>query len=128
MLVVQEGYKVLRIRFSRKIIPISYFSIQDYIHGTIEYFEEEWAYPKLGCGPLAVFNTKENARKFKTYMYEKGQKFVVKKCRFVESKEKEFYYLNPVTQTVQKSKYNPSCRPEGTLFADRVKILKGEVG
>lgn len=33
-------------------------------HGSVKYEVRQWTTPKVGCGPLAVFETKKDARSF----------------------------------------------------------------
>lgn len=82
----------------------------------INYIFNEFVYPHEGCGPLAVFKNLEDAVDF----WELDSYACIYECEFVESIKKMLWF--PLVNGVIHYK---TCEfPDGTYFADSVKILR----
>ena len=98
---IMKGYKVVYEELKR------YFSVWTY-HGEIEYKIGEKTVPLDKCGPLAVFDTYKNAKKF-------GYSNVFE-CEYELSKHK--------TMWNSRGHLLKSSFPKGTILADSVTLIK----
>ena len=90
----------------------------------------KWTVRTNKHGPFAVFDTILNAKRFlkstwgknyyKSLIYSKS--FFL--CEYDESKEKELYFIYQCFGDVGTKKMLHSNIPKGTIFADRVKLIK----
>jgi hypothetical protein len=79
----------------------------------VKYSINEWAEPKKGDGPLAVFYTFEDAERFALI------EDVIFECKYIlSSKEKVLWYW------VNGEKFSKLHFPIGTVLADRVMLIK----
>jgi hypothetical protein len=92
----------------------------------VVYPKGEAAFPRKGCGPLAVFKTRRDARRFKIL----GEKIV--KCLYIQSKHallwEHAYTEQPSPNTLilchNLRKVFAQQVPDGTDFAYAVKCLE----
>ena len=81
--------------------------------GTILYKRNQWAEPEKDCGPLSVFKRLKYALKFSKSLSSHYALYEIWKCEYVKSDFKKFWNKFDSVETV----------PEGTDFADKVKII-----
>jgi len=83
----------------------------------VEYKIGEWVEHEPNAGPLAVFNTIEDAIHF---VHQSVIDCWVKifKCKYKPSKERKLWYY------IEEEKLSLSITPDGTCFAEKVKLLK----
>lgn len=75
----------------------------------------EYILPQIGGGPLAVFDTLENAKR----LCLESSIHKIFKCQYKQSKHKTLWFLSG------KKKIKTTNRlPTGTKFADAVKLLE----
>jgi hypothetical protein len=115
---IKEGYKVLRINFPLEGLR-SYFI--NCTKGSVVYKLGEWVKPNENCGPLAVFNNLESAKKFIGAIIITFRHVLIYKCKYVPSKRKNLWVLygNSV-RTVR----GPVFFPKGTVLANKVMITE----
>ena len=102
-----RGYKVVFVAWDNTLESA-------YSSKPVIYRLNEWVEPFLGDGPLACFDSMENAYSFCPY----DDYFKVYECEYNESEERELYrtwrpWRTPINE----------C-PQGTVFASRVKLLE----
>ena len=98
-------------------------TIKDYVSfmgiGTTKGYKiGEWTEREEGEGPFAVFDSLKNALNFIIYN-SIGNLF---KCKFKKSEEKRLYFTNE--HGIKRYNVSVLKLPDGTLFADRVKLIK----
>ena len=87
-----------------------------------EYKIGEWTKRPKECGPLAIFKYLKNAKLFIKRTEKITSMFAIFKCKYKESEEKELYYINFCGKKLINNMLNGF--PEGTILADKIKILK----
>ena len=106
---IKKGVKVLY-RKSRTVYESCYAPTP----GTIQYPIRKWVGPQGRCGPLAVFDTLENARLFiKVYHVSRAG---VWECEYIPSNYQVLWVVGV------ENLIRPYC-PVGTQFADKVRIV-----
>jgi len=83
---------------------------------------KKWTERTEGNGPFAVFDGIKNAKLFIRRLKAILGIFSVFKCKYKKSKEKVLYYVSMLGN--KKINNGLDKLPEGTILADRVKILK----
>ena len=101
-----QGWKVVRQLFG------SYLSVYEQF-GMVEYVSGEETYPIVGNGPLAVFDNKDNAERFKSTLFFCGRVLVVP-CEYEPSEKSNLWTSYEIMQSVYL--------PYGTVTADWVII------
>lgn len=85
------------------------------------YKKNKWTERQKTCGPFAVFSKKKNTKQLTKFLNDRYNLFIFK-CKYVESEENFLYYTDNFG-TIMKNCLIDSF-PIGTVFADKVKILK----
>ena len=90
----------------------------------IVYRKRHWTKRNGRGGPLAIFDTTKNALKFLLgNTNPTNNELQMFECKYKESTEKSLYFRSRITNQVLK--LMSYCNmPEGTVFADEVKITK----
>ena len=83
----------------------------------VDYKIGKWAKRPEKCGPLAVFDTVENAKGFIDSGFDSKKFF---RCKYKPSKETRLYKTYKGGGVSEKE----WALPYGTIFADKVKIIK----
>ena len=88
----------------------------------VKYRFNEWVEPSKNCGPLCVFNTLEEARKFSKSIISE---YYIYECLYYPSNEWVVYY--PSNDHIYGfCKTSLFQLPKGTVLANRVKLIKKE--
>ncbi len=117
-----------RFRRSRRGIKIcetvSGFSFSAFHDGkVVGYKLGKWTERPEKCGPLAVFNNLISAMDFLSAIkWDNGSKKYFK-CKYKESNETKLYVPRR-SNGYNSGYYERTILPEGTVFGDRVKIIK----
>jgi len=103
----ETGYKLLRCFSEGKYISA-------YPLGkTTTYLENEWVERPEDCGPLAVFDTYENALDFGDDI----RPYAILECKYKESHDNRLWFHRSWSRYV-------SDLPQGTKFADKLILIK----
>jgi hypothetical protein len=113
MIKIKQGYKVVYNSPFKKQPLCSVWSPK-----TIPYYKGKKTKRPIKCGPLAVFNSLENAQNFASIDDQ------IFKCRYKESKDKKFWFFNTINGLIEYSEYSTERLPKGTRFADWVILLE----
>jgi hypothetical protein len=105
------GYKVVVFSFDNNYESATISGIANVI-----YFVDKWVEPRMGNGPLAVFDTFEDAESFASHEEK------IFECKYVPSEEKILWRWHGSYELFAKGDF-----PPGTVLADKVMLLK-EVG
>lgn len=105
----KTGYKVLKQR--NKNLK-SYILALGKDYSSIRYFTNKINVPKVGCCPLDVFDTLENAKNFAN-----NNSTIIYRCKYIKSNKKYFHDL-------EGNELNLEYCPCGTKFADKVKLIR----
>lgn len=89
-------------------------------HRSLEYFVGSETKPKNGDGPLALFNTRENAIKFVHNFCVSEEKYRVYRCHYLESNRKKLYYMKENGKPI----YSNFALPEGSVLAESVVLIE----
>ena len=100
---MKKGYKVVR-----KRTLLSY--IINGIGDVLRYKVNKWIKPRKGCGPICIFNTIEDAKKFKR------DNHTIYECLYERSPEHRVYNGNEGESIFHL--------PRGTILATKVKLLR----
>ena len=114
-----EGYKVVRPSLMPGIFTSAILSCHD---GTMWYKIGKVAHRKAGDGPLAVFGRVEDAKEFcNIHCSDTGRIF---KCVYTPTKLKTkwLWYMRQTGEKVTRM-----LLPRGTVLADSVKLLEGNL-
>jgi len=102
---IEHGFKICRIECNE--------FLSGFIAGeSVVYKKKKWTTRPHKCGPLAVFDTLEHAKKFLTGQFRGNR--VIFKCKYKPSKI--LFLYTPFSRKIDV--------PLGTKFADKVKITK----
>jgi len=114
--IIKKGFKICRYN-NRKEYTSAFHS------GKItKYKLNEWIERESDCGSLAVFDTLLHVKRFLGCEYPiNNAPYHVFQCEYEESKVKKIYYTNRYGDKITLSLVQV---PEGTIFADRVKLIK----
>lgn len=86
---------------------------------TVKYEKNKWIKKHKKRGPLAVFDTLDHAISFSPI------NCVIFKCRYKKSRhEKLWYAYKGNRRKYYKSETQPKNLPDGTRFADKVKLIR----
>ena len=85
---------------------------------TTDYKVGKWTKRPKGCGPLAVFDTYEQAKEFLGY-YDDFLQREIYSCKYRRSTDTCFWYTGKHSFTSTSDGI-----PDGTVFANRVKLLE----
>jgi hypothetical protein len=121
------GYKIVRRENGGYY---SYIIDREKYFGTVEYKVGEWVEPRDGCGPLAVFETLEDAREFLAGPYKHVESCTFK-CKYEQSLQQEMrcysiYFLDPFQRGYLEQCMTLFSAPEGSVLADKVMLLEEE--
>lgn len=110
---IKKGYKIVNIKNG---IYTSFFN-NEYFPGTIDYKINEWVYPILGNGPLAIFNTLSAAKDF-AYCYDNYKIF---SCLFIPNYYQDrLWFINGNN----KGALRLGSLPIGTVLASQIKLIE----
>jgi len=97
---IKEGYKVCRVVDGNKLVSATFCAAG----GQVSYHVDTWTYPLVGCGPLTVFDSWDNAKNFQervpknieriynVSMVVKGFSFlVIRRCSYILSLENKIW-------------------------------------
>lgn len=90
--------------------------------GQIEYKEGEWVTPLPDNGPLAVFDTWQNANTFIVGFTDIFDEYKIYECEYEPSIFTELWEVTDCGVRRMVTRF-----PKGTLFASKVKLIKGSV-
>jgi hypothetical protein len=121
---IKDGYKVVRLNAEEQKLSFSSYSCAE-----VRYCENEWASPRRGCGPLAVFDNITNALNFIEYQLVPWKTLKIYKCKYVASNEKSLWFTWPGPPAMPICPRSLSWHrfrsfPEGTVLADKVMITE----
>jgi hypothetical protein len=102
------GYKVIVNCLGGHYESVAMFGIANVI-----YFVDKWVEPRMGNGPLAAFDTFEDAESFSV------DTDMIFKCKYIPSKEKKLWYRGVGGRLFAKGDF-----PTGTVLADKVMLLE----
>ena len=113
-----KGYKVVRLMKG----VLQSLRFQD-----ITYPKDDWITPKEGDGPITLFKDDSQAWSFIINGISPDMQYGLNvfACQYVKSKHSEIW------RTDDGLKYGPPSTmkyPEGTIFADKIKILYSQDG
>jgi len=109
----KKGIKICRVGYDNELTSC-------FIDGMVtKYKKRRWTKRPENCGPLAIFNTIESAIYFIRHHGGLHNDRNLYLCKYKESKEK-LLYKQYATGKISTWKLTP----EGTIFADEVKIIK----
>jgi sulfatase maturation enzyme AslB (radical SAM superfamily) len=113
-IVYESGHKLYSLTFKLKYLGFK---------GSIRYYFQSWVFPRIGMGPLAVFEDKLSAR---TFLYKfscsygndcNRRNIRLYECEYVPSRGIHLFW--------SKNKYDKrDDLPDGTVLAKSVKLLK----
>lgn len=112
---IKHGYKVV-IKYPNQH-PASI--VISNIIGKVYYILNRWVSPNNSCGPLAVFQTLDQAIYFARMHVNKNIKIYT--CEYVEGNQVEGLYIPGTLRDLVR--YIDQC-PSGTVFATKVKLTK----
>lgn len=92
------------------------YSCMERREGEVRYDECTWVYPSPKCGPLCVFEKKEDAVNFITHHKQPRIYWELWECEIVQSDDDCVYAGDAVSQVKEL--------PEGTVLADKVMITR----
>jgi hypothetical protein len=75
-------------------------------------------FPNTGCGPLAAFRTRAQARSFRRIFGVKSVPSAILKCEAVESSSSNTCLYFPGSGSIEELR--DSMLPEGTVFCDSI--------
>jgi len=82
----------------------------------VEYIPNVFICRPLNCGPLAIFDSLENAKCFAP-----RSQFQFYICEYTPSKDNSLWFHDHIFERLE---YKVKDFPKGTLFADSVKLIK----
>ncbi len=110
------GFKV--ISFTNKNRKRMVSLIEDGRSAVVDYKVDEWVNPRPGCGPLCIFDTSKNAEEFAWFQCGYATKvYSIYKCEYIPSESNYAWTIEGRRSTI-------SYFPAGTIFADKVMLLK----
>ncbi len=112
---IRKGYKIVQ---QKDNILCSCFNNQ-YYPGAIEYKVNEWVYPKIGNGPLAVFDNFENARIFQDDRFYRHHKIF--SCLFIPNYYQDRLWFKSITI---KGSLRLGLLPVGTVLASQIILIE----
>ena len=114
-------YKVVRIDDEGKMLS----AVVDDPEAIAEYKPGEWTEPPKKYGPLCCFRDIKTAKKWKTRL-EEACRQEIWECEIEEARRKALwkYLYCPLTKEWFKVTVCTADLPEGTVLADKVKLLK----
>ena len=124
----ERGWKLLR-----RCYPDTMVSTTCPTRGQVTYKPGEWTEPRKGCGPLTVFDTKQDAFRFKATMVGYDvDRISVAPCEYEPDEDNDTVWAPALTgypEATPEAKVNPPPLawelrrlPVGTRLAKRVKI------
>ena len=111
-----KGFKICRIDHKGRLVSC-FNDGRDII-----YKKNKWTKRPEDCGPLAVFDTLDHALKFLEFVHHIfSPDRVIFECKYKPSKDNLLWFTSWFTNSkiIKITKV-----PEGTIFADEVKITK----
>ena len=123
---IKTGYKVFKItplRTSLVSKPVLVSTTSFYSYPRLFYKYNCKNYHKFGSGPIAVFDTYQNAYNF---VISVNKTFVIYRIKYKESKMSDlFEFKSGIIYKIQRSYDNLKIHlPKGTKFATWIKIIK----
>jgi len=114
----EEGYKIVETICGK----LYSFTMQT---RPTAYRKKATTVPKIGYGPLAVFDTLENALRFIGYpdVGPVARHAEIWRCRYVPSKGTELFHPDFFSKTLQRTLPLRAC-PKGTRLADKVFLIE----
>lgn len=109
-------YKVLDADIRNQLTSLTLRSLE---YGCIIYKKNKWVKPTKGCGPAAVFDSIENAKKFMYHFKWFG--YPIFEVEIKESKHKTLWIGDSTTKT---RRLGTVSSPPGTVFAAAVKVIR----
>ena len=123
---IKKGYKIVRIQSETE--KLRSYVLSSANEGCIEYKQNCWVSQPLYCGPLAVFETLDDALRFaedeKLRSVFSSEAYALWSCDYIPSQERMLWRpYNPLYSRTRKVQYNNFPLPPGTRFAQRVRLL-----
>lgn len=109
---IKKGYKIVRKGDD------GYFSasLSVFSPGAVEYKVGQWTKPNIGCGPLALFDTKTNAKNFFLFTGPPGKIFPA-----------EYIPTRKTCLSIWKGTVtSKSLLPPGTVLASKIRLMEEE--
>lgn len=107
-----------------KVVSVYYDELKSasWIAGTpfgVVYRQNKSAKPHPNCGPLGLFDTEENARRYVASMPPSSRKHLaIYNCQYIPSSNNHFW----VWEGGEKCSINDI--PRGTIYADEITLLE----
>ena len=123
---IKKGYKIIRIQSETE--KLRSYALSDRDEGCIEYEQNSWVSQPLYSGPLAVFETLDDALRFsedqELRSLDTSEAYALWSCDYIPSQERTLWMpYSPLYSRTRKVQYNDFSLPPGTRFARRVRLL-----
>ena len=126
---IKKGYKIVSISSrTEKLRSYVLSALSGTDEGCIEYEQNSWVSQPLYCGPLAVFETLDDALRFsedqELRSLDTSEAYALWSCDYIPSQERTLWMpCYPLFSRARKVQYNNFPLPPGTRFAQRVRLL-----